>query len=175
MGINPTNVIAELISKGLVPASGKFEVTEDLIYAYFVVYKRLSGGTSAGTTSNAKYARRLAGLNLLKENLSRGVRSKDIRAGHIYLISNPAYPLHYKVGASFDCHTRLAQYQTYSPYRDYKLEKYDFVLDKFLVEKLILNHPLIDRAHGEWVLVSNAKTIFDDIAKYNMSQYSGLW
>ena len=175
MKVTPEQVIRHLVATNIVPASGKFEVTEDVIYAYFFYYRQLGGGVSAGTNSNVKYARRLAGLNLLKENLSRGVKASEIKAGHIYLISSPAYVDYYKVGVSYDCHTRLAQYQTYSPFRDFRLEKYDFVLDKFLVEKQILSHPLIDRATGEWVKVDNAKLIFDDIAKHNTSEYLGLW
>ena len=175
MKVTPEQVIQHLVTTNIVPASGKFEVTEDMIYAYFLCYKQLGGGVSAGTSSNVKYARRLAGLNLLKENLSRGVKASEIKAGHIYLISNPAYSGYYKIGASYNCHARLAQYQTYSPFRDFRIEKYDFVLDKFLVEKQILSHPLIDRATGEWVKVDNAKLIFNDIAKYNTAQYSGLW
>lgn len=161
--------IQYLIAENKIPKVGAFEITEDLLKDYFFAYGILTKKTiGTSTNSNTKYARRLAGLNLLKENVSRGTKPKEIKAGHIYLISNPAYPLHLKIGVSYDCHTRLRNYQTYSPYRDFKLEKYDFVIDKFKTEKLILAHPLIIREQGEWVLVNNAKIIFDDMSKYNL-------
>ena len=72
-----------------------------------------------------------------------------IKAGHTYLISTPVWPEHYKIGDSYYCHKRLQQYQTYSPYRGFQLQKYDFVLNKLDTEKLILNHPLIQREQGE--------------------------
>ncbi len=162
---NVLNTIKYLIVHGKIPNSGPFDITEDLLKDYFLAYALTNGKISGtGSVSNTKYARRLAGLNLLKENISRGVKPTQVRAGHIYLISNPAFPLHYKIGVSFDVHKRLASYQTYSPYRDFKLEKYDFVLDKLVTERLILAHPLLDRALGEWILKENAKLVFDDLA-----------
>lgn len=138
-----------LISNGKIPLVGAFEVTSSLIQDYFFTYGALSNKVKGvSNKSNFKYARRLAGLSLLRLNISRGVRASEIKAGHCYLISNKAFPLHYKLGASYDVHKRLASYQTYSPYRDFVLEKYDFVLDKLKVEKIILNHPMLVRGQG---------------------------
>ena len=166
--------IDKLIVEGNIPSAGKFEVTERLMEDYFYTYKLLFGITDKGTgnSGNTKYARRLAGLNLLKENISRGVKAAEISAGHVYLISNPAFPLHYKVGISYDAHKRLAQYQTYSPYRDFVLEKYDFVLNKFKTEQILLNHPLLNKASGEWVKKENAVIVFDDLARVHISTYN---
>lgn len=95
-----------------IPSIGAFEITESLVQDYVFLYGKLSGrSTGVGTKSNLKYARRLAGLNLLKESISRGIKPTEIKAGHIYLISNKAFPLHYKIGVSFDSEKRLAQYQ----------------------------------------------------------------
>lgn len=168
-------VLNALGKEGKIPETGAFEVTENLMLDYVFMYKILSKGKDVGSNSNAKFARRLAGINLLKENIDRGVKASEIKAGHTYLISNPAWPEHYKIGVSYDCHKRLQQYQTYSPYRDFQIQKYDFVLNKLDTEKLILNHPLIQREQGEWVKCENAKMIFDDIAKENMKQYKGCW
>lgn len=168
-------VINALIKAGKIPAEGAFQVTESLMLDYVFAYKTISKGVDVGSNSNVKFARRLAGLNLLKENIDRGVKSSDIKAGHVYLISNPAWPNHYKIGVSYDCHKRLQQYQTYSPFRDFHIEKYDFVLDKLNTERLLLNHPLVVREQGEWVHRHNAKLIFDDIARENIAQYKGCW
>lgn len=160
--------IDTLISEGNIPELGAFEVTEELLKDYFYTYKRLfTKGEGVSSKTNAKYARRLAGLNLLKENISRNVKASEIKAGHIYLISNPAFPLHYKIGVSYDVHKRLASYQTYSPYRDFVLEKYDFVLDKFNTEKILLSHPLLNKENGEWIRKENAELVFDDLASFH--------
>ena len=47
-------------------------------------------------------------------------RSKE---GEVYIIHNPAFPGWVKVGMAVDSLDRLKQYQTSSPYRDYKLVK----------------------------------------------------
>lgn len=165
-------VINTLISEKNIPERGPFEVTDYLLECYFFTYKRLTSTTSGTTTnSNTKYARRLAGLNLLKENIKRGVKASEIKAGHTYLISNPAFPLHYKIGVSYDVHKRLSQYQTYSPYRDFKLVKYDFVQDKFKIEQQLVNHPLLHRENGEWVLKDNAVEVFNDLGRFNINRY----
>lgn len=173
---NIQDTLKYLEKEGKIPTIGAFEVTEDLIADYFLAYaivnNKISGTSSK---SNTKFARRLAGLNLLKENINRGTKPTDIRAGHVYLISNPAFPIHYKIGVSFDVHKRLSGYQTYSPYRDFILEKYDFVVDKYKIEKLLLNHPLLIKANGEWVERSNAEQVFNDLATYNLDKYTGLW
>lgn len=167
-----SSIIKALISEGYIPKDGRFEITENLLRAYFITYDYLfSVGIGTRTSSNTKLARRLAGLNLLRENIKRGTKANEIKAGHIYLISNPAFPLHYKIGASYDVEKRLAQYQTYSPYRDFKIEKYDFVIDKFKTESILLNHALIDRASGEWVSKENAIAIFDDLSRIHTSSY----
>lgn len=158
-----------LLEHGKIPELGHFEITEDLLKDYFFAYAIVNGKiVGTNSKSNTKFARRLAGLNLLKENICRGTKASDIKAGHVYLISNPAFPLHYKVGVSFDAHKRLSSYQTYSPYRDFVLEKYDFVIDKFKTEKLLLAHPLLTKENGEWVKKDNAKLIFDDLATDNI-------
>lgn len=167
-----SEVIKRLILHNKIPSSNKFEITEPLLRDYVIYYSELFT-TSFGTTtkSNTKFARRLAGLNLLKENISRNVKATDILAGQVYLISNPAFKQHYKIGATYDTVKRLAQYQTYSPYRDFKIEKYDFVIDKFKAEKFLLNHPLLNKENGEWVYKENAKSIFDDLCDKQMGSW----
>ena len=41
--------------------------------------------------------------------------------GQVYVIINPAWPKWVKVGMAVDAHDRLKNYQTSSPFRDYKL------------------------------------------------------
>ena len=44
--------------------------------------------------------------------------------GYLYIITNQAWPGFVKVGVTLDLKKRLQQYQTSSPFRDYKLVYY---------------------------------------------------
>ncbi|AJF40839.1 hypothetical protein AVV29_gp139 [Vibrio phage phi 3] len=58
-------------------------------------------------------------MNILCHRL--GINSN---IGYVYIVSNPAYPGWFKVGAAKDAETRLITYQTSSPFRDFRLEWY---------------------------------------------------
>jgi hypothetical protein len=81
----------------------------------------------------------------------------------VYLIENPVFPEHLKVGMTIDLTQRLNIYQTYDPFRRFKIKKYDFVIDRKQKEKLILSHPEIFNASGEWIKIENAERIFLEI------------
>ena len=73
------------------------------------------------------------------------------KQGQIYIVISPAYPGWCKVGMAVDAEDRLKQYQTSSPYRDYKLVKAYDVLDRRKAEKFA--HELLAKSHsrkGEW-------------------------
>lgn len=159
------NVLASLYKLAIVPKEGIFQVSEIMIQEYIKTYHMLYGKTNkaTATTSNAKFARRLAGRTLVHLNASRGANVRSIRAGLIYLIENPAYVEHYKIGITIDIEKRLSQYQTYDPYRRFKVVKYDFVLDKSLAEKEILSSKTINDGLGEWLLKPNALKLFNNV------------
>lgn len=73
----------------------------------------------------------------------------DINIGYVYLISNPNFIGFTKIGSAKDAETRLKQYQTGSPFRDYKLEKYILVPNFRDVEKLFLKEYSLDGKY-EW-------------------------
>lgn len=84
----------------------------------------------------------MAGRNLIRYLVEkRNAKFKDIDAGMVYMISNKSFPEHVKIGMTLDVIERLEQYQTYDPYRQFKIEKYNFVLNRRFKEKQILNHP----------------------------------
>ena len=62
-----------------------------------------------------KYVAQLLKLN----NETKYAAAKE---GHVYIITNPAWPNWFKVGSSLDAVNRRNSYQTSSPKRDYKLE-----------------------------------------------------
>lgn len=77
------------------------------------------------------------------------INNIDNKLGYIYIISNPAFPGWFKVGAAKDAETRLNTYQTYSPFRDYVLEYYKLVDNYELKEKEILSS--FSSRNNEWV------------------------
>ncbi|QDH47329.1 hypothetical protein SB_095 [Salmonella phage vB_SenS_SB9] len=77
--------------------------------------------------------------------------------GYVYAITNPAFPGWVKIGASVDAETRLNQYQTYSPHRDYKLEGYVMCLDYISLENRVLRK--FPNRNGEWVQADVASVL----------------
>lgn len=78
--------------------------------------------------------------------------SKEIDAGFVYLISNPAWPGAFKVGSAIDVNDRLNSYQTSAPYRDFVVEDYYFVWDRRKEESSI--HLEFPSRSNEWVFTT---------------------
>ena len=73
------------------------------------------------------------------EALKKTVHKQFIKVepGEVYVLSNPAWPGWHKIGMSTDVHTRLSNYQTGSPLRDYKVEYSVAVYDKYDAEACV--------------------------------------
>lgn len=157
-------IIKYLTEEGIIP-NRIFQISELMLEKYLEAYHLHFGDTNkaTGKKNNAKFARRLAGRTLLQLNFDKGAKHTEMNAGILYLIENPAFPEHYKVGMTINLRQRLAQYQTYDPYRRFKVHKYDFVLDKRKKEKEFLTHPNIYNELGEWVKRTNAEDLFGKI------------
>lgn len=164
-------VIELLIRDNTIPSSGVFEVTDSMIEAFFNAYKEVYSSENKKLRPNAiRFAKKLAGLSLMKINLSRSIqdyedyvsKSKTIKpkCGILYLISNPAFPGIYKIGITQNLEKRLAQYQTGDPYRLYKVEHYKFVDDMRVAEKEILDTLKLNIVKGEWVKTEEVKKLF---------------
>jgi hypothetical protein len=76
-------------------------------------------------------------------------QSADVR-GFVYVLTNPAWPNHVKIGSANDAESRAANYQTGSPYRDYELHSSVYFADCRWAEQEI--HARLEplRAEGEW-------------------------
>jgi len=77
--------------------------------------------------------------------------------GEVYIIYNPSFPSWIKVGMAVDSGDRLKQYQTGSPYRNYKVHASYSVADRRKAEAEA--HKLLGEKHerrGEWFVCSTA-------------------
>lgn len=167
--------IAKLIYNGIIPEIGEFDVTESLIDEYQATYKSLYEKVGANIkSSNKKYARKLAGMFLMKENQKRlsSIEQAKITklkynsdCGIVYIISNPSFPNCYKIGMTKNLQSRLKIYQTYDPNRAYKVEHYRFVKDARLVEQKVLEKFKINILKGEWIKGDDVKTYFIETIK----------
>tara|TARA_R110000744_G_C18932913_1_gene513377 strand:- start:44 stop:475 length:432 start_codon:yes stop_codon:yes gene_type:complete len=67
----------------------------------------------------------------------RSYKRKNKHKGFIYIIGNPAWPNHIKIGRAVDVDKRLASYQTGAPLRDYFVHFSVYVEDCGAVERLM--------------------------------------
>lgn len=151
-----TRTVLYLEEYDFLPKEGLFSITEDLLRTYVEVYSMFSKGNGKFVYS---YARKLAGLTMLKINKQRGGNYITIPEGLIYLISNPAWKNFIKVGMTIDLDDRLKSYQTYSPLMDYKVEKYTFVQDRRKEEKELLK--LVPNYESEWLPISYKERLIE--------------
>ena len=133
--------------------SDDFVIDENLLYEYVKIYD--FNVSRMKSKNNGKYdkffTRKMAGLTLHNELLKSGHTFKTCKSGFVYFITNPAWPKHTKVGLCMDVHNRIKSYQTYDPFRSYKLECYEFVCDRRKYEKIILDEFQVNSSRGEWV------------------------
>ncbi len=84
--------------------------------------------------------------------------------GEVYIIYSPSFPSWVKIGMAIDSKDRLKQYQTGSPYRDYRVHACYPVSDRRKSEAEA--HELLSQNHerkGEWFVCSTvvAETILN--------------
>lgn len=73
----------------------------------------------------------------------------DLR-GFVYVITNPAWPYHCKIGRAFDPESRLRGYQTGTPFRDYELLGARYFSNASLAEVEMHMRLAKWRGEGEW-------------------------
>lgn len=137
-----------MINLKFLPKEGLFEINEELLQVYRTLYNKNLGKVDWVEADNA---RKYAGLSLLAIKYSRGSKIRNTKEGFVYFITNPAWPNKVKVGLTGNYIKRLANYQTYDPYRSYKLIGWEFVTSKQDAELLILNKFQLDTDKGEWI------------------------
>ena len=164
-------IFEDMIKRNLIPKDGLFEITEKLLDEYVITYSTMFGKTSYfPKSSDLKFAKKLSGMNFIKLAKKRAeeqavftkrdISITSLKFGFVYLISNPAFPGMYKVGMTQDLAKRLSQYQTYDPFRRYKIEHTILSEDRRKTEKEFLLKMNIDIVNGEWVTGEKIRTLF---------------
>jgi hypothetical protein len=148
----------------IVPPYTTFDITEEMLAEYIRVYGSL--GPKGNGKFHYGFARKLAGLELLRLKFHRGAKPKDCKEGQVYLIGNPAWPEHIKIGMSVDSDARLDSYQTYDPFRAYYIKNYEFVLDRRAAEKKLIDDFGFHLLEGEWVKYSDSSKIIKAIRTF---------
>ena len=165
-------IIDVLVYEGKLPTT-PFEVTEQHVIHYMHAYVNVLNKKSFKLdTSDYRYARKLAALSIMKHLSSVGQSLHLQPAGFVYMIENPAFPDHYKVGMTVDLENRLASYQTYDPYKKFKIVKSEFVLNRRATERMILNSFGVSIETGEWVKKPSVERIFNKIASTHKKVYA---
>lgn len=142
----PKLVIQTLEELGLIAKDKSFDITYELIDKYIELYSSISKGSKF----DKRLAQKIACMFLVEYKVFNKLPCKE---GFAYIISNPAWPNHYKVGMSKHVKKRLNTYQTYSPFRDYKVEWFGFWFDAKSGE-LALRQCFNIESH-EWVIKDN--------------------
>jgi hypothetical protein len=88
-------------------------------------------------------------------------QQSGIEEGYVYVVTNPAWPGWVKFGSAIDPESRLRNYQTGSPMRDYKVEGYVYSAQRRATERRILDGLRI--TDGEWtqMKVDHALAVLD--------------
>lgn len=153
---NNTEILV-LKSLNLVPRKD-FYIDTAILDEYLLSYKSITGTKGIMSRKEISYSRKLAALTLLKYKKENCLL---ISEGFIYIISNPAWKDSVKVGMTVNPKQRLANYQTYSPKRDYELEHWSFWQARRKAEKVVHEHYKEFRNH-EWV----SKVATQDLITY---------
>jgi hypothetical protein len=91
------HTVDSMIKSNVIPVEGLFDITEFMLSSYVELYGCIHNGELV-RKREIEFARKLAGLNLLKLKLARGGSPTTCKEGLVYLITNPAWPDHLKVG-----------------------------------------------------------------------------
>jgi len=161
MDAKSAKIFEVMVQRGLLPSNGSFEITEELLEQSFWIFRELfpPKRNRLPRSGEKKLSRKIAGLNLMSllEERTNRVKVNDpepnelCKSGFVYVISNPSFPGMFKVGMTTNIEARLRTYQTYDPHRSFKIESYQFVLDRRECENMLLNKFKLDIVKGEWV------------------------
>lgn len=134
---------------------------------------QIAGGSRAFYALDKEERARIRGVAHYMHDVGADFATSEIaekvdKRGFLYVIRNPAWPAHVKVGRAFDPEARLRNYQTGCPDRNYKLCYAVYFEDCHAAEKLVHDTLADYQAQGEWyrILPSTAEHVLDQIGGY---------
>lgn len=134
---------------------------------------QIAGGSRAFYALDKEERARIRGVAHYMYDVGQDFATSQIaekvdKRGFLYVITNPAWPAHCKVGRAFDPEARLRNYQTGCPDRNYKLRYAVYFEDCHAAEKLVHDTLADYQAQGEWyrILPSTAEHVLDQIGGY---------
>lgn len=171
---NEQFILDRLLATGQIPATGIFDITSNILSSYMSEYAKHFGNGRVGKNSNIKYAKKLAGLTLLKlvrlrlpENSSiRSNTAREIKSGFVYLLKNDAYPAVVKIGITRNLESRMRSYLTADPY---KTSKFIFTIFHENIDKIesdILSKYAENIISGEWLNVEVVDSVIEDLKSF---------
>ncbi|WP_417623157.1 GIY-YIG nuclease family protein [Parasphingorhabdus sp.] len=94
-------------------------------------------------------------------------RRRNHGGGHLYVITNPAWPGFCKVGRTTGLISRYRTYQTASPHRDFHLHYHRYFPDVCKAERTFRTLYSGQRRNGEWFFIhpDDAANLVDLVAK----------
>ena len=143
---------------------------------YRRLMEQLVGGRAAvARLSPSQRARvRAHAIRLYEDGLTVGtIAEKYADAvgtdGFIYVVTNPAFPGYVKIGCAINVCSRLADYQTYCPFRSFKLEHAVYVSDRRKAEALVHMMFHAQRGMGEWfqITVDEAVDALESVREFD--------
>ena len=82
------------------------------------------------------------------------------KSGHVYAMTNAAWPEWIKIGKAIDAEDRLSSYQTSSPMRDYTMVHYAYSDDRNVSEKQAHERAAkLGEKRNEWFKISREEAI----------------
>lgn len=135
-----------------------FDITNNLVCEVFFKYiypeTKIKYFSNTNNQFNKHVTKQLNFTRLTLLNVKyylNGNMAKGIKEGFVYIVTNPNFPNHIKVGSTVNVNDRLKQYQTYSPFRDYNLESYYFSYNRLKTERELISK-FGGKYGNEWVL-----------------------
>lgn len=122
--------------------------------------ERLVGGRRAlyklSAEVRAALTEQASALWSLEESIQDAYLNEPSRLdGFVYVMTNPSWPAHVKIGRAFNPKSRLANFNTSSPHRDYKMHCTVFFENAKHAEKLVHRRLSYWRSDSqEWFEVS---------------------
>lgn len=127
-------------------------------------------------TAHGKFDPILARIRAENSAVLHGVNAPPVatREGFIYVVTNPAWPGHVKIGRALDPEDRRGQFNTSDPHRAFKLEGYIYTTRRHVAEKAIHEALAQHRVQGtEWFTcsVGLALNVVRDLCAYVEQPY----